>query len=157
MAQRYDGHFYFGLSFFLFADGKASWSTIDSHRIRAVSWSYHVKKCCKSVEKVEFWATRRTVVLETKCFTPKLLRAKPHSVQNLVEKRCSKETFDHTRLPTLRFHINCLATVQPTKTRTNVEYRSWAAQLENDETTKRVFLPPPPPPSSECHIRCTLR
>ena len=33
----------------------------------------------------------------------------------------------------------------------NIKYRSRAAQLENDETTKRIFLHP-----SECHIRRTL-
>ena len=33
----------------------------------------------------------------------------------------------------------------------NIKYRSRAAQLENDETTKRIFLPP-----SECHIRRML-
>ena len=33
----------------------------------------------------------------------------------------------------------------------NIKYRSRAAELENDETTKRIFLHP-----SECHIRRTL-
>ena len=99
-------------------------------------------------------------------------------------KRRSKESFDHTRPCTLRFHIYRLTTVrqrtqyeyqvpQPSsaagkrrndkthlstrlttvrqRTRMNIKYRSRAAQLENDETTKRIFLHP-----SECHIRRTL-
>ena len=53
-----------------------------------------------------------------------------------------KESFDHTRLHTFRFLINRLGTVRQSKTRTNVEYRSPAAWLENDEITKRVFLHP---------------
>ena len=65
-------------------------------------------------------------------------------------KRRSKESFDHTRPCTLCFHIYRLATVRQ-RTRMNIKYRSWAAQLENDETTKRLFLHP-----SECHIRRTL-
>ena len=65
-------------------------------------------------------------------------------------KRRSKESFDHTRPCTLRFHIYRLATVRQ-RTRMNIKYRSRAAQLENDETTKRIFLHP-----SECHIRRTL-
>ena len=58
-------------------------------------------------------------------------------------KRRSKESFDHTRLCKFRFHINRLVTVRQRETRTNVEYRSRAARLENDEMTKRVFLHPP--------------
>ena len=57
-------------------------------------------------------------------------------------KRRSKESFDYTRLCTFRFHINRLVTVRQGKTRTNVEYRSRAARLEDDEMTKRVFLHP---------------
>ena len=67
-------------------------------------------------------------------------------------KRRSKESFDHPRLRTFRFHISRLVIVRQSKTRTNVEYHSRAAQLENDEMTKRVFLHP-----SESHIWCTLR
>ena len=58
-------------------------------------------------------------------------------------KRRSKESFDHTRLCTFRFHISRLVTVRQSKTHTNVEYRSRAGRLENDEMTKRVFLHPP--------------
>ena len=68
-------------------------------------------------------------------------------------KRRSKVSFDHTRLRTFRFHINRPATVRQSKTRTKVEYRSRAAQLENDETTKTCLSTPP----SESHIWCTLR
>ena len=68
-----------------------------------------------------------------------------------LHKRRSKESVDHTRPPTLHFHINRLATVRKSKTRTNVEYPGHAAHLKNDETTKRVF-----PHPSECYIRYTL-
>ena len=52
----------------------------------------------------------------------------------------------------IRFTPNIyrLTTVRQ-RTRMNIKYRSRAAQLENDKTTKRIFLHP-----SECHIRRTL-
>ena len=79
--------------------------------------------------------------------TPERLRAKPHSVQNQARwrfrtKRHSKESFDHARLCTFRFHINRLVTVRQSKTRTKVEYRSRAARLENDEMTNVSLYTP---------------
>ena len=99
-----------------------------------------------------------TFSVQAGCFRPhvllRLILALNHTQYKISwmfsYKRRSKESFDHTHPCTLRFHIYRLTTVRQ-RTRMNIKYRSRAAQLENDETTKRIFLHP-----SECHIRRTL-
>ena len=94
-----------------------------------------------------------TFSVQAGCFRPhvllRLILALNHTQYKISwtfsYKRRSKESFDHTHPCMLRFHIYRLTTVRQ-RTRMNIKYRSRAAQLENDETTKRIFLHP-----SECH------
>ena len=139
----------FSFFFFFFARGgvkRHSTMNVCMHHDQWLGWLANQPTTFTWCEKVLFLSVYSELDMNTLSKGQTTLSTKSRRFR---AKRRSKVSFDHTRL---RFHINRLATVRQSKKRTNVENRSRAAQLENDDTPKTCLSTPPPLGVSWCTL-----